>query len=165
MIDEEYDVIVTGAGPAGLSSALESAKNGAKTLILEKKQVIGEPTRTSGGTWIDYLESYPFSEKALGNHIRGFYFCPPSLKEVYFELNKIVGYVINVKAFYQELATMANKAAAKFSNEDWDSLISYTKKFNEYPEIGLRFIRSEFSIHDLFKISPKFALKLGFKTL
>ncbi len=396
MINEDYDVIVTGAGPAGLSSALESAKNGAKTLILEKKPVIGEPTRTSGATWIDYLENYPFSEKALGNPIRGFYFCPPSLKEVYFKLNKIVGYVINVKAFYQELATMAskagaeirlnskverlkidgnrissvllnngeeihgktfidasgmsavlakqvglhegkkravfcaeydmwtpnlpqsdiaefyfgndiapsgyawifpwskerarvgvgivqetlkenpllylrtfivahkiaskklkdaqplefhyaklpctsplkktyfnqllvvgdaaalispllgegirfcieigkiagnvaaqaiqsevtvrtlkryqdewkerfgkffsrslkaNKAAAKFSNDDWDSLIPYTKRFNEYPEIGLRFIRSEFSISDLFKISPKFALKLGFKAI
>jgi flavin-dependent dehydrogenase len=59
----------------------------------------------------------------------------------------------------------ANIAAAKFTDKDWNNLIKYTKKFNEYPEIGLRILRSEFSVKDLFKISPKCALKLGFKSL
>jgi fumarate reductase flavoprotein subunit len=58
LIDEDYDIIVAGDGPAGLSSAMEAAKNGAKTLILEKKLFIGEPTRTSRCTLKDYLEQF-----------------------------------------------------------------------------------------------------------
>ena len=48
MSTEDFDVIIVGAGPSGLSSGIEAAKNGTKTLILDKRSVIGEPTRTSG---------------------------------------------------------------------------------------------------------------------
>jgi digeranylgeranylglycerophospholipid reductase len=41
---------------------------------------------------------------------------------------------------YLSRALKVNKAAAKFSDNDWNSVISYTEKFNEYPEIGLRMI-------------------------
>jgi len=36
-----YDVVVIGGGPAGMSAGLESAKNGAKTLILERNPFLG----------------------------------------------------------------------------------------------------------------------------
>ena len=36
-----YDVIVIGGGPAGMSAGLESAKNGAKTLIIERNPFLG----------------------------------------------------------------------------------------------------------------------------
>ena len=36
-----YDVIVIGGGPAGMAAGLESAKNGAKTLILERNPFLG----------------------------------------------------------------------------------------------------------------------------
>jgi digeranylgeranylglycerophospholipid reductase len=62
MSTKDYDVIIIGACPSGLSSVIEATKNGAKTLILDKRSVIGEPTRTSDGTWKDYLEAYPFSK-------------------------------------------------------------------------------------------------------
>ena len=34
--DEQFDVIVIGGGPVGLAAGYESAKAGARTLILEK---------------------------------------------------------------------------------------------------------------------------------
>ncbi len=37
----DYDVIVIGGGPAGMSAGLSSAKNGAKTLIVERNPYLG----------------------------------------------------------------------------------------------------------------------------
>ena len=45
----EYDVIVIGAGAAGLMAAATSAKRGRKTLLLESTNKIGEKIRISGG--------------------------------------------------------------------------------------------------------------------
>jgi len=36
--DASYDVIVVGTGPAGSTSALYAAKNGASVLLLDKKK-------------------------------------------------------------------------------------------------------------------------------
>jgi predicted flavoprotein YhiN len=44
-----YDVIVIGAGAAGLMAAATAAKFGQKILLLEKSDKIGEKIRISGG--------------------------------------------------------------------------------------------------------------------
>lgn len=44
---EQYDVIIIGAGPAGLNAALYSARAGLKTLILEKMFAGGQAATTS----------------------------------------------------------------------------------------------------------------------
>jgi len=40
---EEYDTVVVGAGPAGSTAARFSAEGGARTLLLEKRDVVGVP--------------------------------------------------------------------------------------------------------------------------
>lgn len=47
-LDEEYDLIVIGAGPSGLFCAINSSQNGKKTLILEKKKSPGHKLLISG---------------------------------------------------------------------------------------------------------------------
>ncbi|HEY9314022.1 3-oxosteroid 1-dehydrogenase [Williamsia sp.] len=51
--DETYDVIVVGAGGAGMSAAITAAAHGLETVILEKSQYWGGSTsRSGGGVWI-----------------------------------------------------------------------------------------------------------------
>ena len=50
---EEYDVIIIGAGPAGLTAGIYSARNGLKTLILEEKTPGGLAAEAS------LIENYP----------------------------------------------------------------------------------------------------------
>jgi predicted flavoprotein YhiN len=44
-----YDVIVIGAGAAGLMAAAEAGKRGRKVLLIEHTDKIGEKIRISGG--------------------------------------------------------------------------------------------------------------------
>ena len=46
---EKYDVIVIGAGAAGLMSAIEAGKRGRKVLLVDHAKKIGEKIRISGG--------------------------------------------------------------------------------------------------------------------
>src|SRR4051794_19703295 len=42
------DVVVVGAGPAGLSAAIEAAANGARVLVLEREETYGGSAAYSG---------------------------------------------------------------------------------------------------------------------
>lgn len=46
-----YDVIIVGAGPGGLSCAEVTARRGLKTLVLERKTVLGRKVCAGGITW------------------------------------------------------------------------------------------------------------------
>ena len=46
---QKYDVIVVGAGAAGLMSAIEAGKRGRKVLLVDHSKKIGEKIRISGG--------------------------------------------------------------------------------------------------------------------
>ncbi|MFO8110619.1 MAG: NAD(P)/FAD-dependent oxidoreductase [Thermoplasmata archaeon] len=52
----EYDVLVIGAGPAGCTAARYASMNGAKTLVIEKRQEIGSPVRCGEGTTRSWFE-------------------------------------------------------------------------------------------------------------
>ena len=46
---KKYDVIIIGAGAAGLMSAIEAGKRGRKVLLIDHSKKIGEKIRISGG--------------------------------------------------------------------------------------------------------------------
>ena len=48
---EKYNVIIAGAGPAGLMAAIRSAEQGLKTLLVEKKANLCEALRTTGNAF------------------------------------------------------------------------------------------------------------------
>lgn len=48
MTRDHYDVIVIGGGPAGVPAAIQAARLGARTLLVEKNGVLGGTTTTAG---------------------------------------------------------------------------------------------------------------------
>ncbi len=57
-IDEEYDVVVVGAGGAGMGAAAQAAQNGDSVLVIEENAEVGGNTLVSGGQFqavADYL--------------------------------------------------------------------------------------------------------------
>jgi len=56
-VEKSYDILIVGAGPAGLAAAESAAEGGVKTLVLEEHREIGLPHHCSGWLW-----ACPFSE-------------------------------------------------------------------------------------------------------
>ena len=58
---EKYDVIIIGAGAAGLMSAIEAGKRGRKVLLVDHAKKIGEKIRISGGGRCNFtnINSHP----------------------------------------------------------------------------------------------------------
>jgi 3-oxosteroid 1-dehydrogenase len=63
--DVTVDVLVVGAGGAGMTAALTAAKHGLDTLLVEKSEYFGGSTaRSGGGVWIpgNYALEEAFSD-------------------------------------------------------------------------------------------------------
>ena len=56
---EHFDVIIVGAGPGGLACARSLARDGAKTLVLERKLRVGPKVCGGGITWDGLIREVP----------------------------------------------------------------------------------------------------------
>jgi heterodisulfide reductase subunit A-like polyferredoxin len=56
-VSGEYDVIVCGGGPAGVSAAIQAGRSGAKTLLVESHGCLGGVWTSGLLSWID-LKNY-----------------------------------------------------------------------------------------------------------
>ena len=55
----KYDVVIIGAGPGGLHCGRVLAENGVRTLILERKKLIGRKVCAGGITWRGLISTIP----------------------------------------------------------------------------------------------------------
>jgi digeranylgeranylglycerophospholipid reductase len=117
MNDLKTDVIVVGAGPAGSVTAKFAAKNGARVLLLEKRQEIGSPVRCGEGiskSWIGEVGIKP--GRWINVEVEGARLYAPNEKCL--EINERsagneVGYVIERDGFDKQLAIDAANAGAE----------------------------------------------------
>lgn len=61
-LEDFYDVVILGGGPAGLTAAIYTARAKLKTLIIEKKEIGGEAAAT------DIIENYPGFPEGINGH-------------------------------------------------------------------------------------------------
>jgi len=107
----DYDIVVVGGGPAGLSAACAAAKFKAKVILFEKDESIAHNIRTSGVTWIEEIEKLGISKEHY-NPIKNYSFISPS-NEVIVRGNTAKSCVLNVRSVYQHLAFLAAEAGSE----------------------------------------------------
>ena len=56
------DVVIVGAGPAGIMAACASAKNGNTTILIEKNKVIGKKLLITGKGRCNLTNNIPIDE-------------------------------------------------------------------------------------------------------
>jgi predicted Rossmann fold flavoprotein len=65
---EKYDVIIVGAGAAGMMSAIEAGKRGRKVLLVDHAKKIGEKIRISGGGRCNFTNINAHHSKFISNN-------------------------------------------------------------------------------------------------
>ena len=64
----KYDVIIIGAGAAGMMSAIEAGKRGRKVLLVDHYKKIGEKIRISGGGRCNFTNTNTNPSKFLSQN-------------------------------------------------------------------------------------------------
>lgn len=73
---KKYDVIIIGAGAAGLMCGIEAGKRGRKVLVLDKADKVGKKILISGGGRCNFTNLYTESDNFLSNNP---HFCKSAL--------------------------------------------------------------------------------------
>jgi len=98
----DFDVVVVGGGPAGLSAAEVAARGGLATVLFEKNEAIGAPVRTSGGSWIPDLRELGIPD-SLWHPLYRIRVMTVRV-DATFEYEEPLGCVLDVRGLYQYLA-------------------------------------------------------------
>jgi digeranylgeranylglycerophospholipid reductase len=114
MLDENFDVVVIGAGPAGSRTAALTAGAGLSTLLLEKRKRIGFPVRCAEGIGPreDVERFLDLDEDIISSTIDGFAVISPAGRR--FEGEKRgIGLIVDRELFDRRLAGLAAEAGAE----------------------------------------------------
>ncbi len=117
MQDQKTDVLVIGGGPAGSMTAKWAATQGARVLMIEKRQEIGSPVRCGEGMSKEWLQDVGIrAGRWINLEVEGARIYSP--REKVFEINEKhagneVGYVVERDEFDKQLAIDAANAGAE----------------------------------------------------
>jgi geranylgeranyl reductase family len=121
LTQKKYDIIIIGAGPAGSLAAKYAVLNGAKVLMVEKKQEIGTPIQCAGfipeASEVEELipeltlpaEMKKISKKCILSKTKKQRLIAPNLKDKEFDVS---GFVLDRRLFDSDLAEQAVKEGA-----------------------------------------------------
>lgn len=109
MQNSDYDVVVVGAGPAGLLTAKEVASMGCSVLVLEEHDEVGKPERCAGLFSISGLKmlGIPLDHSYIQNIVMGAVFFSPSGRSFILDTKRPIAIVSNRELFDKFLAHRA----------------------------------------------------------
>lgn len=126
-LNQEYDIVIIGAGPAGSTTARYAAKGGLKVLLVDKRQELGAPVQCSGAVSRHGLldaEVEP-DDEFVQEKVYGFIIYNSSGETTTHDYRQIkpddygsgpgknpLGYVVDRRRFDRYLMTQAERAGA-----------------------------------------------------
>ena len=106
------DVLIAGGGPAGLYAAARLAREGAKVVVCEEHDRIGDPVHCTGILASESFEEFDLPREPALNDLASARFFSPSGLEVPYDGAVPVATVIDRPAFDRALAARASAAGA-----------------------------------------------------
>lgn len=112
-MDNEHDIIIVGAGPAGLSAGIYAARQGVNVLILDKKQKLGLPIRCGEATIEDVLHDFNIepTKEIVANKVNRMKLFSSKGKKIELEI-ELYGYILKRDKFEQYLGKCAQDEGA-----------------------------------------------------
>jgi len=108
------DVLVIGAGPAGLSASYSASCKGLDVIVVEKNKRIGQPVKTSALTWNEVVKEWVFDKSSIADYIDKIILnYSPKKSEVVLNFDKVVGATLNYSVFLEQLANKTTDAGAR----------------------------------------------------
>jgi len=114
LANENWDVVVVGAGPGGLIAARQCARKGLKTICIDRKQEIGSPVRCGeglGSVWMKFAD-LEFDSSWCVQEMKGAVLYGP-IKEKMVIPTANTGYIVERKIMEKKIAYQAINAGAK----------------------------------------------------
>ena len=114
MLQNKYDVVVVGGGPAGSMAAWEAAKGGVSVCMLEKDRDIGYPVRCGEAVGESGLKQFVEIEDSwIAEKITSVKLVSPNLTSVDIDFAAETGYILNRRIFDYDLSRYAANAGAE----------------------------------------------------
>ena len=114
MLQNKYDVVVVGGGPAGSMAAWEAAKGGVSVCMLEKDRDIGYPVRCGEAAGESGLRQFVEIEDSwIAEKITSVKLVSPNLTSVDIDFAAETGYILNRRIFDYDLSRYAANAGAE----------------------------------------------------
>ncbi|MDC1246142.1 NAD(P)/FAD-dependent oxidoreductase [Pelagibacteraceae bacterium] len=145
---EQYDVIIIGAGAAGMMSAIEAGKRGRKVLLVDHAKKIGEKIRISGGGRCNFTNIHTDPSKFISKNPK---FVISALKQ--YTQNDFINLVKKHKIKFHE-----KKLGQLFCNESAQQIIDMLLLECEMANVLLQ---KDTVIKDIDKQDNKYSITVG----
>ena len=146
MLQNSYDVVVVGGGPAGSMAAWEAAKGGASVCMLEKDRDIGYPVRCGEAAGESGLKQFvDIKDSWIAERITGAKLISPSRTFVDVDFASETGFILNRRIFDYDLSRYAANAGAKVITKAY--VKNVLKNDGQVNGVVLDYLGEEQSIH------------------
>ena len=114
MLQNKYDVVVVGGGPAGSMASWEAAKGGASVCMLEKDRDIGYPVRCGEAAGESGLKQFvEIQDSWVAEKITSAKLVSPNCTSVNIDFASETGFILNRRIFDYDLSRYAANAGAE----------------------------------------------------
>ena len=104
------DVVIVGAGPAGLRAGARLAASGFQTTLVEEHTSVGEPVHCTGVLAADAFTEFHLPRRSILNELTTAQFWSPAGRQVTYAAGSVEAVVVDRRAFDQDLLGEAEHA-------------------------------------------------------